>query len=370
MTGTYTSRGNLYKTAADGNDFVSVVQDISNNMDKLDALLGWCPVTAASLPASAFQGAPFYTTDTVKLYVNGGAGGSAATSYKQVLLAGSTFDSNISLGSSALQFTAGSSGASATFSGMRGTSTHLLVSGRTLSASANDMFSVTVAGLLSWGAGSTAPDVNLYRSAADTLKTDDSFSVGASLTVAASANLADTIITGNRVTNGATERPQLHTSTTVQNTTGETAIQTVTIPASDAAVGSTYRIRIGGTAAVAAATTPTLTFRARLGGASGTLIASLGSVTCRSGMSDGYWDAELMLTCSSTGASGTWTGFLKGGHNFVGGVSTYATLGPVATASITKDTTAAQDLVITAQWSAASSSNTATARTGQSGRVA
>lgn len=370
MTGTYTSRGNLYKTAADGNDNVDVVQDLSNNMDKLDALLGWRPVTSGTLPASAFQGAPFYTTDTVKLYVNTGLGGSAATTYKQVLLAGSTFDSNISLGSSALQFTAGSSGASATFAGMRGTSTHLLLSGRTLSASANDQFSATVAGLLSWGAGSGAVDTNLYRSAADTLKTDDSFSVGANLTVAGSSTLTDTIITGNRITNGATERPQLHSVATIANLATEQVLATVTIPANDAAIGATYRIRVGGTAAVAAATTPSMTFRARLGGAGGTLIAAVTAITARSGMSDGYWEAEIMLTCSSTGVSGTWSGFIKGAHNFTTSVLTYTSFGPIATASITRDTTASQDLVLTGQWSAASSSNTISSRTGQSGRVA
>lgn len=39
------------------------------------------------------------------------------------------------------------------------------------------------AGLKEWGSGSAAPDTNLYRSAADTLKTDDSLLVGGDLTV-------------------------------------------------------------------------------------------------------------------------------------------------------------------------------------------
>ena len=40
-------------------------------------------------------------------------------------------------------------------------------------ADTHDRFRHWISGLMEWGSGSAAPDVNLYRSAADVLKTDD-----------------------------------------------------------------------------------------------------------------------------------------------------------------------------------------------------
>lgn len=59
--------------------------------------------------------------------------------------------------------------------------------------------SIEASGLIEWGAGSsTARDTNLYRSAADVLKTDDSFLVGADLrlTTKTPASAAATGVTG------------------------------------------------------------------------------------------------------------------------------------------------------------------------------
>lgn len=368
MSGTYTSRGNLYKPAADGSDNVNVVTDLNNNMDRLDALLGWRPVTAGTMPASAFQGAAMYQTDTGRLYVNQGAGGSAATSYKQVLVEGASFDANISLSSSAGQVAIGGTTSDAAFAVMRGTTAGYLFSGRSLTASANSMFTATVAGLLEWGPGSGVADVNLYRSAANILKTDDSFQVGANLTVSGSSTLDDAIVGGNLLVNGATFRPQLHSPVTLANSAAETAMATVTIPASDAVAGATYQLRVSGNAAVAAATTPTFTFRIRLGGVAGTSLVSI-TVTARSGMSDGHWDIEGILSCTTAGASATWAAMFKITHNFVTSSSTYTTQGPLTTTA-TRDSTSAQDFVFTGQWSASSPSNTATARVGVNGRMA
>jgi len=47
-------------------------------------------------------------------------------------------------------------------------------------AAANDRFQIRADGLLSWGSGSAVPDVDLYRSSADTLFTPDSIEVGGS----------------------------------------------------------------------------------------------------------------------------------------------------------------------------------------------
>jgi hypothetical protein len=66
----------------------------------------------------------------------------------------------------------------------------LLVTGDTVRR-----FQVTQAGAISWGTGADAVDTNLYRSAADTLKTDDNLIVGGNLTFAGKATVALTTYT-------------------------------------------------------------------------------------------------------------------------------------------------------------------------------
>lgn len=366
MPGTFTSRGNFYKSAADGSDNVDVVQDLSNNWDKLDALLGWRPVTSGTVPASAFQGAALFQTDTGRAYINQGAGGSAATAYKQVLVEGSDFASNITMSGSAFQIRLGGSDSAAKITVRGITASTDLYSGQVSGDSATRWL-IRGDGRFTWGGGVTSVDTNLYRASANVLATDDSFQVGTDLTVAGSTTLDDVVIGGNRITNGATERPQTHTAVTVASTAAETVLHTINIPAGDAAVGSTYRIRVFGTAAVTG--TPTLTFRLRLGGVGGSQIVAFPAITARSGMTDGVWDVEAMVTLTvSPGVSATWHGFAKGGHNFLTSAITYTQFGPGG-GSVTRDSTSSQDMVLTAQWSASSASNTITARGSGSGRV-
>lgn len=355
--GTYTSRGNFYKPAADGTENVNVVTDLNNNMDRLDALLGWRPVTSSTMPASAFQGAAVYATDTGKGYLNSASGASAT--WVQVPVAGATFDSGMTFNGSVVA-------SGSFFRSYRAAASSGVFAGR-IGTEVEDRFLVLADGKLQWGGGVTQ-DTNLYRSSADLLRTDDSFQVGANLTVSGSATLDDVIVGGNLIVNGATPRPQLHTLATAANTASETAIATLNIPAGDAVTGAVYRIRVYGTAAVTG--TPTITLRCRIGGVSGTTLVAHASVTVRSGMTDGYWDAECMVTCASTGVSGTWAPMMKYTHNFVTSVTTYLTPGPITGAPVTRDTTISNDFVLTAQWSAASPSNTISCRGGEIRRVA
>lgn len=358
MPGTYTSRGNFYKPAADGSDNVNVVTDLNQNWDRLDALLSWRPVTSSTMPASAYQGAAFYQTDTGKGYLNTSSGASAV--FVQVPVAGADFDSGMTFNGSVVA-------SGSFFRSYRALATSGSYASR-LTADADDRYLVLADGKTLWGDGAVAGDTNLYRSAADTLTTDDSFTVGGNLTVAGSSTLDDVIVGGNFLVGGARFTPQAHVATTVANTTTETALQTVVVLANSAAVGATYQIRMFGTMAVTG--TPSMTFKAKLGGVGGQTIVSMNAITARSGMTDGYWDIELILTNVTLGSSGTWTGMLKLTHNFITGVGTYTTVGPIVIASLTRDTTTDQSLVISAQWSAASSSNTITARGSVSGRMA
>lgn len=362
--GTFTSRGNLYKSAADGSENVNVVTDLNNNMDRLDALLGWRPVTSGTMPASAFQGAPMFQTDTGRGYLNTSAGASAA--YVQVMVAGADWASNITMSSSAQQILIGGAPANATFGVRRAAGSDLVYSSRTFTASASSMYAILADGTMAWGPGTSGTDTNLRRVSADVLGTDDSFQVGGGLTVGGATALADVAVSGSMAVNGATVRPQLHTGTTVASTASETVIQTVTIPAGDAVIGATYRIRVGGSAAVTG--TPSITFRGKIGGVAGTALVNVSPIVTRSGMTDGSWDVEILLTCTTVGASATWSGIIKIGHNFLTNATTYNTVGPISFSGVVRDSTAAQDFVLTVQWSASSPSNTITARTGNSGR--
>jgi hypothetical protein len=359
--GTYTSRGNLYKSAADGSESVNVVADLSNNMDRLDALLGWRPVTSGTVPASAFQGAPFFRTDTGKFYINTGVGGSAALTLVQVLAAGATFDSGVTI--------AGSGFYSGEIRSTQATGAGRAFVAR-LTADVDDRFRVDQDGPVSWGDGTNPTDVSVFRTGAGALATDGSFQVGSDLIVGGDVSAANVAVDDDLEVNGAVLRPQLHAPTTVANTTAESVLQLVNVPADDAVIGSTYRIRVFGTAAVTG--TPTITFRLRLGGVTGTAVLPIAlGVTARSGMTDGYWEMDAILTCtSSPGAGATWSGTARFTHNFVSSVTTYTSVGPVVLASASVPSNVSQDYVLTVTWSAASASNTVTARGGESGRVA
>lgn len=56
-----------------------------------------------------------------------------------------------------------------------------------------DRFRIYSSGLHEWGTGAAARDTNLFRSAADTLRTDDSFSVGTNLSVTGTSTLTGAV---------------------------------------------------------------------------------------------------------------------------------------------------------------------------------
>lgn len=360
---TYTTRLGLYKPAADGSENVNVVSDLNDNWDRLDAMVSFVPVTTGTYPASAYRGESFYETDTGKGYINTSAVASSI-SKAQVLVAGADFDSNITLSSSAGQIKVGGTGSDSTFAAQRASASDFLMSGRITGASANSAFTVTVGGTMGWGAGgASATDTNLYRSSANVLATDDSLSVGGSLTVTASANLDDALIGGNLIIGSATYRNRLSTVTTVANTVTETALATMTIPANDMVAGAVFRMRVVGVASVTG--TPTMTFRARIGGTGGTQLTTSGTITFSSGVQNKPWGVEFYMTCVTTGASGTLRAWGQTTENFAttgngATISGATSRMDVSTSAITSDTTIARDLVVTATWGTASASNTLT----------
>jgi hypothetical protein len=288
-----TTRLALYKSKSDGSELVSYTTDIGQNLDKLDAAAGFQVVTSSTRPSSPYSGKPIAQSDTsYSTYFSNGTA-PASASWVEIPNSSSTFGSNLKLASTA-QLTIGA-------------------------------------------------DVNLFRNAANVLRTNDSL-----------------IVDGNLTTGSTTIRPTLSAATTVANTVTQTAIATYTIPASDAVAGAVYRIRAWGTLGVTG--TPTITFVCKLGGTGGATMVTFPAVTVRSGATDGFWEAEFYLACATTGGSGTWAPMAKYTHNFLTSVTTYTPVGPITAAPVTRDTTIANDMVLCATWGTASASNTITCR--------
>lgn len=146
---------------------------------------------------------------------------------------------------------------------------------------------------------------------------------------------------------------------TVTNTITETSIVgtgvgTLTLPANFFVAGKTIRITMAGVYSTVAVTGDTVTVKVKKGS---TVLVSKATTALVTGGTNLAWEAEVLITCRSTGASGTVQ---------VGGGLTYQVAGAVAVydelnngvATSTLDTTTSGLLDITVTHSAANASNT------------
>ncbi|MFJ3587544.1 glycosyl hydrolase family 28-related protein [Streptomyces sp. NPDC090231] len=173
-------------------------------------------------------------------------------------------------------------------------------------------------------------------------------------------------VTGAVRWNNTGDAPTAQSVATASNTTTETVVASWSIPAGDAADRCAYRFTAQGVASTTG--TPTLTIRVRLGGVSGVVVAAFTAVTTSSAISGRGWRVDGSLLPIALGASGTWAGGATLTHHLssTAGVVQHE----LTDAAVTRDSTSSQALVVTAQWSAASASNTASATVGQLTRAA
>lgn len=347
MPDTPTTRLGMYKSLSDGSELVSYTIDIGQNLDKLDAAAGFQVVTSSTRPSSPYSGKPIAESDTTyRTYFSNGTA-PASASWVQIPNSSSTFDADLDL-TSGKQLNIGSSSSTASIAAVNTATGSDLISSR-VTGDTQSRYLVDADGTTYWGpGGSTATDTTLTRTATGRLALTGT---GAALTIGT-----------------ATTRPLLSAATTLANSTTQTAIATYAIPASDAVAGAVYRIRAWGTLGVTG--TPTMTFVCKLGGTGGATMVTFPAVTVRSGATDGFWELEFYLACATTGGSGTWSPMARYTHNFLTSVTTYTPVGPITAAPVTRDTTVANDMVLCATWSAASSSNTITCRGFAGERVA
>lgn len=167
-------------------DLINVTTDISDSMDKIDAAMGATICTSGTRPigAARWDGRIIFETDTRRNYM----WHEALTTWLPLLIGRGT-DGPYLLGQS--------TDTSGEGFNVRGSVATAKMWQSRATTDANPRFTIDADGRLQWGPGSAAVDTNLRRSAVDTLRTDDSFSVGGNLTVTGTApmnKLAESVL--------------------------------------------------------------------------------------------------------------------------------------------------------------------------------
>lgn len=196
-----TSRAAFYKPA--GGEDINVTTDLNNNLDKIDTNLNF-RVVASSAAKNAIS--PYWAglnvreTDTGRTFVSNGTAPISA-SWSQIPNSGSTFDADLDL-TAGKQVNIGLTASTARYAALSSTvSTDFL--GSRITADTVDRFVMNADGAMYWGPGNASQDTKLYRSAANTLTTDDSLTVALDLTVSGNASVVgNQTVTGNLAVSG------------------------------------------------------------------------------------------------------------------------------------------------------------------------
>jgi len=176
---TTTTRLGLYKTASDGSENVNVVTDLLNNWDSIDLNFGFRSVTSSTRPSSPFTGQIIRESDTSRTLLWNGSSWidivntqGASTSTVTVTTSGATAGAF----SVTADGTASAGVVTIVTSSTAKRAFDYRVTGDAVSRVRLDASSTS--GTITLGDGTTA-DVNLYRSAANTLATDDDLAINA-----------------------------------------------------------------------------------------------------------------------------------------------------------------------------------------------
>lgn len=178
----FTSRLALNKPNPDPvtGDVVDITK-LNDNADKIDSVISFTICTSTARPSSPFQGQAILETDTGNAYVWGGSAWIPILVGNNIGI-GTARDANSARKLKILQ-----SGANGSLSNVLIEQTGAAAGSRALSVKAggeaNERWWIDYDGKMQWGPGTAGADVNLYRSAADTLKTDDNLTVVGNLTI-------------------------------------------------------------------------------------------------------------------------------------------------------------------------------------------
>jgi len=179
-----TPRLGLYKPADDGSEPVNVATDLNDNLEKIDSLIGFVPATDAVPPAITYDGMGRYDTDTgkVRYFKNG-------TTWTQLLSAGASFVGNIIL-DAANRIGIGVASPAAIVDVDVTDATAVPLAKYKSTAQGNPRLQIDYDGIRA-GAGTSATDVRIYRSASNQWSVVGAVSLGSTLAVTGTSTLAD-----------------------------------------------------------------------------------------------------------------------------------------------------------------------------------
>lgn len=157
-----TTRLALYKSASDGSEDVNYTQDIGQNLDKLDAAVGFQVVTSGTRPSSPYSGKPIAESDTSyrTLFSNGTAPASA--SWVEIPNSSASFNNNLKL-TSGKQVNIGASGSTAAYAALLSSATGDYVLSSRVGADSVSRIAVRADGRIEWSTGALAADTILAR---------------------------------------------------------------------------------------------------------------------------------------------------------------------------------------------------------------
>jgi len=217
--------------------------------------------------------------------------------------------------------------------------------------SATPNFTIDAGGKLNWSSGSAVADTNLYRSAANVLKTDDSFNVASGHTykidgddVLSATTLGDTIVSSSLTSVGNLTSLTAATPnfTGPANFSGPVIFSN--IPTATTAASGTSTTQLATTEFVTSAITSRKIYVTKYTtNGSGTWTCPAGVTQIKLtliGAGGGQGIATLQVTNYATVSSASMTGYGDGGSTtFVAGGTTYTALGgkqgPIKTEAIT-----------------------------------
>lgn len=208
-----TTRLGMYKSLSDGSELVSYTQDIGQNLDKIDAAVGFQSCTSSTRPSSPYSGKPIMETDTsYRTYFSNGTS-PASASWVQIPNSSSTFNADLDL-TSGKQLNIGSSGSTAAVAVVSAATSTDFISSR-VTGDTQSRYLVDADGSTNWGpGGGSATDTTLARTGTSAMTLTGALTVSSNLAV--SGNLSVTGI-GFRSFVRKTSDESVTSSTTLQD---------------------------------------------------------------------------------------------------------------------------------------------------------
>jgi hypothetical protein len=199
---TPTTRLGMYKSASDGSEDVDYSQDIGQNLDLLDAAVGFQIVTSSTRPSSPYAGKPIAESDTsYRTFFSNGTS-PASGSWVEIPNSSGSYGGNLNM-ALGTQLNIGGSLSTAAYACRFSSATgDYIISGRVVGDSASRS-TLRADGQIGWGPGNASTDTFLARSGSAALTLTGSLTTTGAVSVGGNLSTSGTLTTtGNTVVNG------------------------------------------------------------------------------------------------------------------------------------------------------------------------